>query len=333
MSVMVNNNFLNLKWALQKNGFMKINVFNEFQDNPDYLKYLDNLILDIKKSGTKNIQEKFIGGSEIFNFLSSINELEVGKKFLDSGFKVEFYPDKLSPEKSLPDFYATDSNYEYEVEVTCIIQDYSLNKLMDYLENQKYFEDDLTITINLDDRLTRLLMYPSYPKNKIKIKQIIGDSLNLFEYEVSKLSIEKIPYIIHTKMGSFDINKFSLKINQNIIIISWKVINKPIIERIKKIIIDKANKKSYLKIQNPKRIFLIFLIFEHRLLPSQTVKKSLKSALNDLKKGIFYVKPIVCNVGAVIGKRGRKCFIFANPKSKDVTTSPNFEDNLEFLKE
>jgi len=330
---MVSNDFSNLKWALQKNGFMKINVFNEFQDNLNYLKDLDNLILDIKKSGIKNIQEKFIGGSEIFNFLSSITELEVGKKFLDSGFKVEFYPDKLSLEKSLPDFYAMDSNYEYEVEVTCIIQDNSINKLMDYLENQKYFEDDLTITINLDDKLTRLLMHHPYPKNKKKIKQIIGDSLNLFEYELSKLTINKIPYIIHTKMGSFDINKFSLKINRNVVIISWRIINNPIIERIRKIVIDEANKKSYLKIQNPKRIFLIFLIFEHRLLPSQTVKNSLNSALNNLKKGIFYVKPILNNVGAVIGERRGKYFNFVNPKSKDVTISPNFKDNLEFLKD
>ena len=326
---MVNNDFYNLKWALQKNGFMKVNVFNEFQNNPEFLKILDNLILDIIKSGTNNIQEKFIGSPEIFDFHSSITELIVGKKFYENGFQIKLYPDKQQPTKSLPDFYAIDSKYEYEVEVKRIIQDDSLDKLTNYLEYQKYKNYFIDITIFLSNELTKFLTSPKYKK---RIKKIIGEGLNKFESEVKNINIDNIPIEINTKMGSYSIEKTKFPFNKNNIIYGFKPQNGEIPNKIKKDVIETAKKKHDLKIKNPKKTLLIFLIFEQITMMASKIEDILNHTLYDYKKGIFYTEPIVNNIGAVIGKCKNRYFVKINPNSKDIITNPNFEDNLNFLK-
>jgi len=334
MSFMINNDdFFNLKWALQKNEFMKKNLFNEFQNNPEYLKILDNLILDIKKSGTKNIQEKFIGSPTIFDFHSSIYELEVGNKFLKNNYYIEFYSDKQS-QVTLPDFYATNSKYEYEVEVTHLIQDDSLDKLINYLKNQKYKKFPLQIILNMNNELATLLLSPPYNNNKTRIKQIIGEGINEYKSEINKMPIINNYIEINTKMGSINIKKLKLNINNNLIVIGWEIIYLPITNRIKEIVKRIAMKKSSLKKEKPERVILVFIIFDElKLITSQSIKFMLESALLDENNGIFNAKQNINNIGAVIGKHVNKYFVFINPNSRDNLLNPNFKDDIKFLNE
>lgn len=319
--------FKNLKWALSENGYMKINVFNEYQNNHEYLIYLDKLILDLKDYGIENIQKKFIGSSEIDDFHASISELEVVKKFLDNGYKINLYADKHG-ETSLPDFNANDSNYRYDIEVTRILEHDALNKMIDYIKNMSYNKMFFNIIINLSGELTKLLLSPKYTNNKKKISKIIGEGINEFENEMNKISTNNHIKNINTRVGVFSINKIPESMNYNWVTIGWTISQEQMLDTIKNRIIEKSKKRLSHNINNS--IFLIFIILEHQLIPSKVVESTLNSLLLD-KKGLFYSNNIINNVGAVIGKRYDKYFIFMNPNAKDIKNITALKEKLNFL--
>lgn len=316
-----------LRWALEKNGYMKINLFNQYRNNDEYLTLIDNLISNLKNNGIKNIQDKFTGSSEIDDFHASISELEIAKKFLDNGFDIHLYSDKQT-DTSNPDFNAIDTNFEYDVEVTRILEHVALDNMLNYFTYMTHSNDFFIINLHLSAKLTKLLLSPRYKNNKNKIKKLIGESINQVEKDIKNIENNNDHNII-TKIGEFIFRKHNISNRKfNLFTIGWSVSEKPMEESIKHRILEKSKKRTQQSANS--ETFLIFIILEHQLMPRKVVKSTLESLLCNNMNGLFYSGKID-NVGAVIGKRYDEYYVFPNSRFKKTHDVSPIKENLSFL--
>jgi len=316
--LMINLKYENLKWALRKNDkFLKINIFREYKDNPHYLQILDDLILNLRKKGCKNIQEKFRMGDRIDDFNSAICELEIGDFFLKNRYYVNFIPDRNS-HISLPDLYAYKNDAQILVEVKRIVEDNYIQKLMDYLTYNIQFGLPVLIDLHINQELYNFALTGEDKDKKI---QLISLLINQFEKNLLKKEYyDNIN--INTDYCYFVIKKINEQFKHNMVIVgsimSPNEINEILIKKLKYDIITKANSKKYLKYDHPNKIIIISIILEEQFPIRPDFKLCLDIALyGSNKDGIFYTENDLKYIGGVIGKYQDEYIFLPNPNSVD----------------
>lgn len=68
-----------IEWALQLNQDMKQMLESKFDQNHDYLSYLDELVGFLRGKNVKGVQEKIANANHLKKFYSAVSELEFAR--------------------------------------------------------------------------------------------------------------------------------------------------------------------------------------------------------------------------------------------------------------
>ena len=310
----MNLSYCNLEWALDKNDELLKTVFKEYSNNTEYLQILDDLICFLKINNCKNIQEKFRMGSRLIDFDSNLSELKVGEYFVKKGYKVNFIPE--ISHVSLPDLFAYTTDSQIFVEVKKIIEDNYLRKLIDYLTHNIDVGFSVSIGVHLNQELYNLALTKN---DKDKKQEIISLLIDQFEQKLVKNEfIDNLD--ISTTYGWFTVRKNNWQHDHNIVVIGsispQLAYNDVLINKIKRDVILKAEKKGYLKNSHPDKEILIALVCDEQHPFTPDFKRCLELALfGTNNNGIFYQERTMRNIDSVVGADRKGFFSYSNPNS------------------
>ena len=88
----MSSEYPNLSWALSMNGALWARIPRDFGDKPAYLSGLEELFGELRRRKLVNIPEKLKPVEDMFRLSSAVVELEIARRLVCSGRKVELLP-------------------------------------------------------------------------------------------------------------------------------------------------------------------------------------------------------------------------------------------------
>jgi len=360
---MIDQNLSNLKWALSKNekNFLP-KLFETYKDDPQYLYSLDRLMAFLKKHGCKNVEDRLRYIKVIRNFESALSELEIAKILIENGKTVEILPETYQGMKRPPDLLANDSNFGAYIEVTRITDDCTIELIISFL-NKLIKNRGLPFAIDVS--LNEEISVPAFGDERDIKKEKIKMGLCELKDKLQKIENDEIIQNICTSIGVFLVRRSQLELGYVGAFSLGSGFPVPkIIEKIRKDVINKAEKRTHWKGEHLKKYYVVALDFEHLSFTSEINDAILKSALfgrynlcdADIKemveeanqkgwrsylqslnissfdprrRGIFFTEEISKNVSGVIGKfRGREIVFIPNPFAYNEINNPKLLNYL-----
>jgi len=362
------SNLTNIQWALSLNtkNLLPI-ILAEYQDNPILALNIDNLMKFLRENNCKNVIERLKNINILWNFESALSELEVAKILIEKGKKVEIILENYAGMNRPPDIFAKDTEYEVYVEVTRITDDFTIKDISDsidkFLKKENYV---YRVTVSLNNEISM----PAFGNERDIKKQKIIDGIKEFKEKVRMIDDSKLPTQIETSIASFKVQNSPLDIGyagflrpSGILVPYDKIIDK-----IRKDVIDKSEKRDEWINKHRDKYFIVALMFESiyddpmylqsALFGNYAIydidfdwkikdanEKGWKNYLEKMKiypqytyldpkrRGIYFNVNSMKNVSGVLGIfRGRNPIFLPNPFAYEEINDPEFEDFLDFEK-
>jgi len=361
-------NLTNIQWALSLNtkNLLPI-VMADYQDNPILALNVDNLMKFLRENNCKNVRERLKDINVLWNFESALSELEVAKLLIEKGKKVEILLENVEVMNRPPDIFARDTEYEVYIEVTRITDDSTIKDISDSID--KFLKKEnlvYRVTVSLNNEIS----VPAFGYERDIKNQKIVDGIKEFKEKVRMIDDSKLPTQIGTIIASFKIQKSPLDkgytgfFETSGILVPYD----KMIDKIKKDVIDKSEKRDEWIDKHRDKYFIVALMFESIYDDPMYLKSALfgnyaiydidfdwkiKDAnekgwknflekmeiypqythLDPKRRGIYFNVNSLKNVSGVLGIfRGRNPVFLPNPFAYEEINDPKFEYFLDFNK-
>ena len=311
---MCTQKYPNLIWALSGNNPLKNKVLTKYSDNHEYLREQEILIKYLRDNKCTNIKAKFLGGARLFDFYSSIFELNIGKYLVEHGFSVFFIPDKQNM-NSLPDIYGIKNKIKCFIEVKSIIEDAYISELMDYLQTSLIMKQPLTIIWNIPPKITKLAFSHVEKSNK---EYVLKNGVNELEKEIQNIDVFDYPIGISTSIGSFNIRKGGILGKNQVVAGTEYYRDESFCDKIKRDVLTKL-RKHYDLITMKDVIYIIALVLDYQFPINPHFDFHLQQSLVEPVNGLFHVSPECRKISLVIGNDSRGFYPYFNENN------PNYD--------
>ena len=262
-----------MHWALTTNPHGLEDSLQEiYQNNPRYLRHLNDLIAFLRSRNCQNIREKLNDVSQLDKFRSTSSELEIAKALILRGKSVNLLPDSYAGMISPPDLLVKDQRIEAYVEVKRITEDPVIDRLLNSLRkvlNSYPYKVDLTLNESTSIPTTQ------WWERDLKEK-VVTKALQEFEEKI-KMIAPPVPAEIKTNVGIFKIHQ-SASGRGYFGILTTSAIEIPLdkqMEKIRQDVCEKARKRENWTNDHRTKIYIVALDFEDITYDKDTLEDSL----------------------------------------------------------
>jgi len=291
---------------------LKNKVLSKYSDNHEYLQIQEMLIKYLRDNKCTNIKAKFFGGDRLFDFHSSIFELNIVRYLVEHGFSIFFIPDKQNM-YSLPDIYGIKNKIKCFIEVKSIIEDAYISELIDYVQTSLISKQPLTIIWNIPPKITKVAFSYTDKSNK---EYVLKNGVNELEKEIQNIDVFDYPIEISTRIGSFNIRKGGILGKTRVVAGMEHYRDEAFCDKIKRDVLTKL-KKHYNLITTYDVLYIIALVLDYQIPINPPFNYYLQQSLVEPAVGLFHASPKCRKISLVIGNDSKGFYLYYNKNNPE----------------